>query len=80
MSNELSCTWEDLQKRGKEFIDFLPTCSDIRELDSAWKMVALSYLNMQRDDGINTYQAEILLKILGKEFFNKEYDLQNSVL
>lgn len=75
MSNELACSFEDFKRRGKEFIDMAPTATTIEELDQLWKMIALSYLNMDgRDDG-ERHQAAMLLRILAREMIRHEVRL-----
>jgi hypothetical protein len=70
--NELSCSWEEFKKMGKEFMDAAPTLN-IDELDNAWKCFSLGYLNM--NETMWRSSACVLFNMAGKVFVKREHEL-----
>jgi len=76
--NELACTWSEFQKRGKEFIDVLPSIEEMDELEGAWDAIAYGYLNLTGNTEQELHQAALLLQILGRKKLEKEIQIQDS--
>lgn len=74
-TNELACSFEEYRRRGKQFVDMLPQVKNLTELDSIWKMVALSYLNLDGHTDQEQHQAVLLLQILARESILREVQL-----
>jgi hypothetical protein len=70
--SSLDCTYQELKTRARQFHDALPTLN-IEELDSAWKMFGLSYLNMSEPMWLHS--AAALLKMMGREYSARETEL-----
>lgn len=70
--NELSCTFEELKRMSKEFVDAVPTLN-LEELDNAWKCFSLGYLNMHEE--MWKTSALILFKMMSRKYFEREFEL-----
>lgn len=78
MDNPLACTWPELQRRGKEFVDMAPTAKTFAELDGLWSGVAYGYLHLEGATKNEQLQAVYLLSILGRERIKHDVRLERT--
>jgi len=78
--NELACSWNELRRRGKEFVDLAPTTHQFEELDGLWKGFVLGYLNLEGATESERYQSVLLLQILARKMFEQELRLEREQL
>lgn len=70
----LSCNFAEFKQLGKQFCDAAKT-ANFEELEAGFKCIGLSYLGLGDLTEVETVEAPVLMRILGRIYLNRQFEL-----